>query len=482
MILNTVQENILQNNNININDLNNVLSKMTECNIDYADLYFQYKINETWVLEDKIIKEGYYNISQGVGIRACYQEKTGFAYVDDINLTKIKESIKNVCNIVTAKNSNYKIVVLNKINFEKNYSHINFLKEKNNTDKINLLKIIDQTIRSIDSRITKVTIKLSGSYEQILVSATDNTLAADIRPMVKLSITVLAENKYTKAIGISGGGGRCNYDYFFEQFNGEMRAIFYAREAVRIALIKLSAIEAPAGMMPVVLSSGWPGILLHEAVGHGLEGDFIRRKTSVFSNKIGQKIASDLCTIVDDSTLFKNRGSLSIDDEGVPGQYKILINKGILQNYMLDKMNARLIGKHSTGNARRESYAYLPMPRMTNTYMLSGNTDPKDIIYSVDKGIYASNFEGGQVDITSGKFVFSTSEAYLIKKGKIITPIKNATLIGSGEEIMKKISMVGNDLKLDDGIGSCGKEGQFIPVGVGQPTLKIDNITVGGKL
>lgn len=482
MILETVKHNILQLHNISINNINNLLFLMTKRKLDYADLYFQSNINETWLLEDKIIKAGYYNIDQGVGIRSVYKERTGFSYVDDINLNKLTKSVISVRNIVTEQNTPKNINLLNKSTEKKLYTHTNFLKNKNNEDKINLLKIIDLTVRSIDSRITKVTIRLSGHYEQILVAATDNTLAADIRPLVKLSIKVLAENNVSREIGISGGGGRYSYDYFFEKYQGEMRAIHYAKEAARMALTKLSAIDPPAGMMTVVLSPGWPGILLHEAVGHGLEGDFIRRNASIFNNKIGQKVASEICTIVDDSTFIGKRGSLSIDDEGVPGQYNILIKEGILQQYMLDKMNAKLMGTISTGNARRESYAHLPMPRMTNTYMLSGNTDPKSIISSVDQGIYATNFEGGQVDITSGNFVFSTSEAYLIKNGKISYPIKNTTLIGSGIEIMKKISMVGNDLKIDEGIGSCGKEGQMIPVSVGQPTLKIDNITVGGKL
>lgn len=482
MILKKVKSNLLEFNNIDYKDIYNMLSLMKKKNLNYADLYFQSNINEEWLLEDKIIKEGSYHISQGVGIRTIYKEKTGFSYVDDINLKKLEKSIKTVSNIVENSQTNQGIDLLNKVEFKKMYSHVNFLNKINNFDKIDLLKKIDHTIRSIDHRIKQVTVKLSGNYDQILIAATDKTLAADIRPLVRMSIKVLAEDKGKREIGISGGGGRYGYKYFFEKYEGETRAIFYAYEAARIALTKLSSIDAPAGMMPVVLGSGWPGVLLHEAVGHGLEGDFIRKKTSVFSGKLEQQIASEICTVVDDSTLLGKRGTLSIDDEGVPGQYKILINKGILKNYMLDKMNAQLMGKLSTGNARRESYAHLPMPRMTNTYMLGGKYNPKEIISTVENGIYASNFEGGQVDITSGKFVFSTSEAYLIKNGKISYPIKNATLIGSGEEIMKKISMVGNDLQLDGGIGMCGKEGQFLPVGVGQPTLKIDNITVGGKL
>lgn len=321
---------------------------------------------------------------------------------------------------------------------------------------------------------------MSGVYEEVLVAATDGTLAADIRPLVRLSISVLAEKNGRRERGSAGGGGRCGYDYFFEPENGEMRAYQYAREAVRQALVNLEAIDAPAGMMPVVLGAGWPGVLLHEAVGHGLEGDFNRKGSSAFSGKIGQKVASEHCTIVDDGTMMNRRGSLSIDDEGTPTQCTMLIEKGILKGYMQDKLNARLMGVAPTGNGRRESFSSLPMPRMTNTYMLAGDYDPQEIIASVKKGVYAPNFGGGQVDITSGKFVFSASEAYLIENGKITAPIKGATLIGNGPEAMQQVSMVGNDLALDKGVGVCGKDGQSVPVGVGQPTLKLDEMTVGG--
>lgn len=326
----------------------------------------------------------------------------------------------------------------------------------------------------------EVNASLTGVYEQVLVAATDGTLAADIRPLVRLSVSVLVEHEGKRERGGSGGGGRYGYEYFLGIHQGQVLAEQYAKEAVRMALVNLSAIAAPAGMMPVVLGAGWPGVLLHEAVGHGLEGDFNRRGTSVFSGQIGELVASPLCTVVDDGTIAGRRGSLAIDDEGVPGQYNVLIENGVLKNYIQDKLNARLMGVAPTGNARRESYAHLPMPRMTNTYMLAGSSTPEDIIASVDKGIYAPNFGGGQVDITSGKFVFSTSEAYLIEKGKITSPVKGATLIGSGVEAMQQISMVGNDLALDKGVGVCGKEGQSVPVGVGQPTLKLDKMTVGG--
>jgi len=317
-------------------------------------------------------------------------------------------------------------------------------------------------------------------YEEVLIAGTDGTWATDVRPLVRLSISVLAERNGRRERGSAGGGGRCGYDYFFELENGEMRAKVYAREAVRQALINLEAMDAPAGMMPVVLGAGWPGVLLHEAVGHGLEGDFNRKGSSAFSGKIGQQVASKHCTIVDDGTLMNRRGSVTIDDEGTPSQQTVLIENGILKGYLQDKLNARLMGMALTGNGRRESYSSLPMPRMTNTYMLAGEYDPQEIIQSVKKGVYAPNFGGGQVDITSGKFVFSASEAYLIEDGKITTPIKGATLIGNGPEAMQQVSMVGHDLALDKGVGVCGKDGQSVPVGVGQPTLKLDQMTVGG--
>ena len=334
--------------------------------------------------------------------------------------------------------------------------------------------------RAQDKRVKQVIVSLSGVYETILVAASDGTYSTDVRPLVRLNCSVLVEDNGKRERGSSGGGARTDYSYFFEVENDQARFLKYAEEAVRIALVNLVAIDAPAGMFPVVLGSGWPGVLLHEAVGHGLEGDFNRKGSSAFSGKIGQQVTSQLCTIVDDGTLVNRRGSVNIDDEGTPGQYNVLIENGILKGYMQDKHNASLMGLKSTGNGRRESYAHLPMPRMTNTYMLAGESDPKDIIKSVKKGIYAPNFAGGQVDITSGKFVFTSSEAYLIEDGEITSPIKGATLIGSGPQAMKQVSMVGNDLSLDMGVGVCGKDGQSIPVGVGQPTLKIDEMTIGG--
>ena len=346
--------------------------------------------------------------------------------------------------------------------------------------KIALLEQMDKFARSLDPAINQVMASISGVYEEILVAATDGTLAADVRPLVRLSVTVIAEKGDRRERGSAGGGGRFGYDYFLELDGLESRAFGYVREAVRQALVNLEAIDAPAGTMPVVLGAGWPGVLLHEAVGHGLEGDFNRKGSSAFAGRIGEQVASRHCTIVDDGTLVGRRGSVSIDDEGTPGGYNVLIENGILKGYLQDKQNARLMGVPLTGNGRRESYAALPMPRMTNTYMLAGQHDPAEIIASVKKGIYAPNFGGGQVDITSGKFVFSASEAYLIEDGKITAPIKGATLIGNGPEAMSQVSMVGSDLALDRGVGVCGKEGQSVPVGVGQPTLKLDQLTVGG--
>ena len=340
--------------------------------------------------------------------------------------------------------------------------------------------MVDRTARAEDHRVTRVSASLSSVYEEVLVMATDGTLAADIRPLVRLSISVLVEENGKRERGSCGSGGRFGLDWFFEVIDGDIRAVRFAKEAVRQALVNLSAVAAPAGLMPVVLGAGWPGVLLHEAVGHGLEGDFNRKESSLFTGKIGEQVTSPLCTIVDDGTIENRRGSLTIDDEGVPSQCNVLIKDGILQGYMQDKMNARLMGVAPTGNGRRESYAHLPMPRMTNTYMLAGQSQFDDLIASVERGIYAPHFGGGQVDITSGKFVFSTSEAYLIEKGKITKPVKGATLIGSGIEVMQKISMVADKSELDLGIGVCGKEGQSVPVGVGQPALKIDEITVGG--
>ncbi|WP_159714284.1 metalloprotease TldD [Blochmannia endosymbiont of Camponotus nipponensis] len=489
MNLDFVSEQLLTANKLQRNDLLYLLDMTEKFHIDYADLYFQSCFHETWALEDSIIKSGSYTIDQGAGVRVVTGEQTGFAYTDQLTLDALIHSMTAATSITSERHCNVTVGSISpKYSYFTHqhscpsvYSYVNPLSSISKEEKIGLLMRIDKIARNADSRVHKVNANLSGVYEQILIAATDGTLVADIRPLVRLSILVQVEQNGKREQGMSGGGGRFGYDFFLDTIiEGEIRADCWAKDAVRMSLVNLEAIAAPAGTMTVVLGSGWPGILLHEAVGHGLEGDFNRRGSSVFSNKIGQVVASELCTIVDDATLKGSRGSLSIDDEGVPGQYNILIKNGILQGYMQDKLNAKLMGSVSTGNGRRESYATLPMPRMTNTYMLAGQSTPEEIIDSVDYGVYAANFNGGQVDITSGKFVFSASEAFLIEKGRITKSIKGATLIGSGIEIMQSISMVGNDLSLDKGIGTCIKNGQSIPVSVGQPTIKLNNITVGG--
>lgn len=479
MSLTFVSEQLLAANKLSHQDLFSVLGTLAERQLDYADLYFQSSYHESWVIEDRIIKDGSYNIDQGVGVRAISGEKTGFAYADQITLNALNQSAQAARSIVREQ-GNGKVHTLGNVPYSLLYPAIDPLQSLPREEKIALLHRVDNVARAEDPRVQEVSASITGVYELILVAATDGTLAADVRPLVRLSVSVLVEEDGRRERGSSGGGGRSGYDYFLEIVDGDVRADAFAKEAVRMALVNLSAVAAPAGSMPVVLGAGWPGVLLHEAVGHGLEGDFNRRGTSVFSGQMGQLVASELCTVVDDGTISGRRGSLAIDDEGVPGQYNVLIENGILKGFMQDKMNARLMGLAPTGNGRRESYAHLPMPRMTNTYMLAGKSSPQDIISSVEYGLYAPNFAGGQVDITSGKFVFSTSEAYLIENGKITKPVKGATLIGSGIEAMQQISMVGNDLALDKGVGVCGKEGQSVPVGVGQPTLKLDSMTVGG--
>jgi len=479
MSLNLVSEQLLTANNINQQDLFTLLGQLSERRLDYADLYFQSSYHESWVLEDRIIKDGSWNIDQGVGVRAVSGEKTGFAYADQITLNALQQSAQAARSIVREQ-GNGKAQVLAAIQHQALYPALDPLQSLSREEKIALLHRVDSAARAADKRVQEVSASLTGVYELVLVAATDGTLAADVRPLVRLSVSVQVEEDGKRERGASGGGGRTGYDFFLADEEGEVRAERWAREAVRMALVNLSAVAAPAGSIPVVLGAGWPGVLLHEAVGHGLEGDFNRRGTSMFSGQMGKLVASELCTVVDDGTLNGLRGSLAIDDEGVPGQYNVLIENGVLKGYMQDKLNARLMGVKPTGNGRRESYAHLPMPRMTNTYMLAGQSTPQEIIESVEYGLYAPNFGGGQVDITSGKFVFSTSEAYLIEKGKVTRPVKGATLIGSGIEAMQQISMVGNDLALDKGVGVCGKEGQSLPVGVGQPTLKLNRLTVGG--
>lgn len=476
---NIVEQELLVQSQLDQGFLQQTLNRIVDRNVDFADLYFQSSQHESWMLEDGIVKEGSYNIEQGVGVRAITGEKTGFAYSDDISAMAITKAADAAKGIALA-NRNGSVKAFSTVSHTKIFDGIDPLGSLSQEQKINLMHEVEAHARAVDKRVSQVIVSLSGVYEKVLVAATDGTYATDIRPLVRLNCSVLVEDNGKRERGSSGGGARTDYSYFFEAEGDKARYLHYAEEAVRQALVNLVAIAAPAGTFPVVLGAGWPGVLLHEAVGHGLEGDFNRKGSSAFSGLVGEQVASELCTIVDDGTLANRRGSLNIDDEGTPAKYNVLIEKGILKGYMQDKHNAKLMGVEPTGNGRRESYAHLPMPRMTNTYMLPGEHDPKDIIKSVKKGIYAPNFAGGQVDITSGKFVFTSAEAYLIEDGEITSPVKGATLIGSGPESMKKVSMVGNDLSLDAGVGVCGKDGQSVPVGVGQPTLKIDEMTIGG--
>jgi TldD protein len=476
---NLVEENLLDASNLNRSKLETALDTIYQHDNDFADLYFQSSQHETWVLEDGIIKEGSYNIERGVGVRAVSGEKTGFAYSDEISPEALMKAAK-ASRSISNSGGKHKVASLKQSHPDSRYHAENPLLGMQEQEKIALLRAANEYIRKQESALSQVVISISGVYEEILIAATDGTFCTDIRPLIRFNCSVLMEKDGRRERGSSGAGGRFAYDYFVADDDGRPRYQQVADEAIHMARVNIQAVPAPAGQMPVVLGSGWPGVLLHEAVGHGLEGDFNRKGASTFSGRIGEQVASKGCTVVDDGTLADRRGSLSVDDEGTPTQHNILIEDGILKGYMQDKLNARLMGVAPTGNGRRESYAHLPMPRMTNTYMLGGYHSPEEIIASIDKGIYAPNFGGGQVDITSGKFVFSTSEAYLIEKGKITTPIKGATLIGNGPEAMQKISMIGNDLALDKGVGVCGKDGQSLPVGVGQPTLKVDELTVGG--
>lgn len=477
--MNAVEHNLINASELSQRDLEQTLSYLFAHQLDYADLYFQSSVHESWVLEDGLVKEGSFNIERGVGVRAISGEKTGFAYADSINTAALQQAAMAARGIA-AQGQQGRVKAFSRSSNSNIYLPCEPLQSLTNTEKVALLHQVEAFIRSLDSRAEQVMVSLTGVYEEVLVAASDGTFATDIRPLVRLNCSVLLQHNGRRERGSAGGGARTDYRYFSEDQDGEPRWQKFAREAVRMAQVNLTAVDAPAGTMPVVLGSGWPGVLLHEAVGHGLEGDFNRKGSSTFSGRIGQQVASKHCTIVDDGTLSGRRGSLNIDDEGVQSQYNVLIEKGILKGYIQDKHNAMLMGVAPTGNGRRESFAHLPMPRMTNTYMLAGDYVPEEIIASVKKGIYAPNFGGGQVDITSGKFVFSASEAYLIEDGKITTPIKGATLIGNGPEAMQQVSMVGNDMRLDSGVGVCGKQGQSVPVGVGQPTLKLDALTVGG--
>jgi TldD protein len=452
------------------------LSSMFTHKIDYADLYFQFTKNEGWSLEEGIVKTGSFSIDQGVGVRAISGDKTAFSYSDEISEQALLDAATATRTI--ARQGSGKIKVASQM--QGRASHSLYLQNDplaslDANQKVSLLERMEKIARAKDTRVVQVMAGLAGEYDVILVARSDGVMAADIRPLVRVSVTVIVEQNGRREMGSSGGGGRYDYSYFSDALLEQ-----YADEAVKSALINLDARPAPAGPMTVVLGSGWPGILLHEAIGHGLEGDFNRKGSSTFSGRIGDRVAAKGVTVVDDGTLANRRGSLNIDDEGNPTQCTTLIEDGILKGYIQDTMNARLMKMPVTGNARRESFAHLPMPRMTNTYMLAGDKDPQEILASVKNGLYAVNFGGGQVDITNGKFVFSASEAYMIEDGKVTYPVKGATLIGNGPDVLNRVSMIGNDMCLDPGVGVCGKEGQSVPVGVGQPTLRIDGLVVGG--
>ncbi|HLP97168.1 MAG TPA: metalloprotease TldD [Sideroxyarcus sp.] len=454
--------------------LEQVFGKMLAHRVDYADLYFQYSRAESWALEEGIVKSGSFHIDQGVGVRAVSGEKTAFAYSDDITLHALEDAAL-ATRAIARQGGRQTAAHLHPGKTHQLYLPHDPVATLKAEQKVALLEKLERMARALDPRVTQVMANLAGEYDVILVARNDGLLSADIRPLVRLSLQVIVESNGRREQGSAGGGGRCGYDYFSDEMLQR-----YAKEAVHQAVVNLDARPAPAGNMTVVLGNGWPGILLHEAVGHGLEGDFNRKGSSAFSGRIGKRVAAKGVTVVDDGTIQSRRGSLQVDDEGNPTQRTVLIEDGILRGYLQDSMNARLMGVPVTGNARRESFAHLPIPRMTNTMMLNGDKTPAEIIASVKHGLYAANFGGGQVDITSGKFVFSTTEAYMIEDGKIAYPVKGATLIGNGPEALTRVSMIGNDMALDSGVGTCGKEGQSVPVGVGQPTVRIDGLTVGG--
>lgn len=456
-------------------NLERMFSALLGPGIDFGDLYFQHARRESWTVEDGIVKDGAHSIEQGVGVRAISGEKTGFAYSDDIDRNALLEAVQSARAIARDGDSRAPRA-LQVASTRALYPAHDPIDLYGNEAKVEALRRVDKLLRAADPRVRQVMVSLSGGVDTILVARSDGVLAGDVRPLVRLNIQVIVEQDGRRESGYAGYGGRHDY----EELLGDGKPEKFAREALRQALVNLEAIDAPAGNMPVVLGAGWPGVLLHEAVGHGLEGDFNRKGTSTYAGRMGQRVASPGVTIVDDGTLHGRRGSLNIDDEGTPTGCTTLIEDGVLTGYMQDTLNARLMGVAPTGNGRRESFAHLVMPRMTNTYMLAGQHDPEEMIRSVKKGLYAVNFGGGQVDITSGKYVFSATEAYLIEDGKITAPVKGATLIGNGPETMQRVKMIGHDMALDDGVGTCGKDGQSVPVGVGQPSLLIDQITVGG--
>jgi len=473
--LDTAKSILLEPYNLGLRSLEGVFGVMFANRVDYADLYFQYARSESWSLEEGIVKSGSFNIEQGVGVRACSGEKTAFAYSDDISRPAL-DAAARATRAIAQRGSSRLIPMLTGVEHKPLYVSDDPIASLDDTEKVRLLERLETFARAEDKRVVEVMASIVGVWEVVMVARADGHLAADVRPLVRLSMSVIMEEKGKREQGTSGGGGRFDYAYFTDEVLKD-----YAARAVHQARVNLGAKPAPAGSMTVVLGSGWPGILLHEAVGHGLEGDFNRKGSSVFAGRLGQRVAAPGVNVIDDGTLPNRRGSLTIDDEGNPTQRTTLIEDGILVGYMQDALNARLMKVPVTGNGRRESFAHLPMPRMTNTCMLSGQHDPQEIIASVKHGLYAVNFGGGQVDITNGKFVFSTSEAYMIENGRITHPVKGATLIGNGPDALTKVSMIGNDMALDPGVGTCGKDGQSVPVGVAQPTLRIDGgLTVGG--
>lgn len=480
----SVIEHFSQAVNADWTQIERLMGDLMQPGVNMADMYFQHSVYESWSLDESIVKSGNFSVDAGVGVRAISGEKTGFAYTEDLSMPALQKTITAAASISNAGKQSVS-EKSNIIEVPRYYGVDDPLLSIDNAQKIALLKHLDKYARAKDPRIVQVNASLSASYEQILILVSDGTLQTDIRPLVRLNVSVIAEQGDRRETGASGAGGRYDLSGFVKATHdlseiASKDSLKLADEAVEQALINLEAIAAPAGQMPVVLGPGWPGVLLHEAIGHGLEGDFNRKGSSAFSGRIGEKVASSQCTIVDDGTLSGRRGSLSVDDEGVATQSTTLIENGILKTYMQDRHNAHLMNTQSTGNGRRESYAHLPMPRMTNTYMLGGEYEHDEIIKSVKNGIYASNFGGGQVDITSGNFVFSANQAYLIENGEIKAPIKGATLIGDGPSVLTRVSMVGNNMALDTGVGVCGKQGQSVPVGVGQPSLKVDELTVGG--
>ena len=473
--LTVAREHLLGANGLSLAALDRALGAALSRQLDYADLYLQLTRYETWTVEDGIVKEGAYSIDQGIGVRAVAGERTGFAYSDQLDEESLQDAVVAARGIARAQGQG-KIKVARPVSYRPLYPSLDPLGSMSDSDKVQLLADIDRRTRAMDSRVIQVMASLAGVYEVVLLQASDGTLAADVRPLVRMNVSVIMEKDGRREQGYAGGGGRGD----FGVVTGNGRPLELAAEAVRLASVNMAAMPSPAGNMPVVLSAGWPGILLHEAIGHGLEGDFNRKGTSAFTGRIGERVATEQCTVVDDGTLAGRRGSLNVDDEGTPTQCNTLIEQGVLKGYMFDKLNARLMDTRSTGNGRRESFAHTPMPRMTNTYMLAGDRSRDEIVASIERGLYATNFGGGQVDITSGKFVFSASEAFWVEKGRIQYPVKGATIIGNGPDALTRVSMIGNDLELDTGVGTCGKEGQSVPVGVGQPTLRIDGLTVGG--